>query len=100
MEDQRLLGPRAGEKIRDMLVKQKPGMAIRQIQERSGLNHNNPTEPCSHLYSFALLVLLFVVYVTIHCWLSNVVLFVTSPAWVPRVRYSYDSCLALVMRID
>ncbi|KAK5823204.1 cofactor of BRCA1-domain-containing protein [Linnemannia elongata] len=38
MEDQRLLGPRAGEKIRDMLVKQKPGMAIRQIQERSGLN--------------------------------------------------------------
>ncbi|KAF9349523.1 Cofactor of BRCA1 [Mortierella sp. AD094] len=37
MEEQRLLGPRAGEKIRDMLVKQMPGMAIRQIQERSGI---------------------------------------------------------------
>ncbi|KAG0288577.1 hypothetical protein BGZ96_007695 [Linnemannia gamsii] len=42
MEDQRLLGPRAGEKIRDMLVKQKPGMAIRQIQERSAIIVTNP----------------------------------------------------------
>ncbi|KAG0270513.1 Cofactor of BRCA1 [Actinomortierella ambigua] len=36
--DNVLLGPRAGEKIRDMLVKQKPGQAIVQIQERCGLN--------------------------------------------------------------
>ncbi|KAG0244567.1 Cofactor of BRCA1 [Actinomortierella wolfii] len=36
--DSVLLGPRAGEKIRDMLVKQKPGQAIVQIQEKCGLN--------------------------------------------------------------
>ncbi|KAF9970137.1 Cofactor of BRCA1 [Actinomortierella ambigua] len=36
--DNVLLGPRAGEKIRDMLVKQKPGQAIVQIQEKCGLN--------------------------------------------------------------
>jgi len=56
MEEQRLLGPRAGEKIRDMLVKQKPGMAIRQIQERSGLNDNNQNNKtlrcCSFVYCF------------------------------------------------
>lgn len=40
MED-RLLGPRAGEKIRDMLIKQNPGTAIQQIKDRHGLNHNN-----------------------------------------------------------
>ncbi|KAF9928707.1 hypothetical protein FBU30_002178 [Linnemannia zychae] len=54
MEDQRLLGPRAGEKIRDMLVKQKPGMAIRQIQERSGsiyplLDHHGLTRHEIHI---------------------------------------------------
>ncbi|KAG0301041.1 Cofactor of BRCA1 [Dissophora globulifera] len=37
MEEQRLLGARAGEKIRDMMIKQKPGPAIRQLQERSGI---------------------------------------------------------------
>lgn len=42
MEEPRLLGARATEKIRDMLVKQAPLAAIRQLQERNGLNHSNP----------------------------------------------------------
>ncbi|KAI1315056.1 Cofactor of BRCA1 [Mortierella claussenii] len=50
--EQRLLGPRAGEKIRDMLVKQNPGMAIRQIQERNGLNHSNATTTCFFSFLF------------------------------------------------
>ncbi|KAG0013837.1 Cofactor of BRCA1 [Podila clonocystis] len=47
MED-RLLGPRAGEKIRDMLIKQNPGTAIQQIKDRHGLNHNNLNNTIIH----------------------------------------------------
>ncbi|KAG0212576.1 Cofactor of BRCA1 [Mortierella sp. GBA30] len=43
MEEKYLLGPRAVEKIRDMLAKQRPNEAISQIQERSGLNDSNTT---------------------------------------------------------
>ncbi|KAF9432884.1 Cofactor of BRCA1 [Entomortierella beljakovae] len=54
MEEQKLLGPRAGEKIRDMLVKQMPGMAIRQIQERNGLNHSNATTCYNDYYYYVM----------------------------------------------
>jgi len=39
--DQQLLGARSSDKIRDMLVKQNPITAIRQIQENNRLNDSN-----------------------------------------------------------
>lgn len=42
--DEYLLGPRASDKIRDRLLKMRPGPAIKAIQdERSSLNHSNST---------------------------------------------------------
>ncbi|KAG0042611.1 Cofactor of BRCA1 [Gryganskiella cystojenkinii] len=41
MDQQALLGARSSDKIRDMLVKQNPIQAIRQIQDNRGLNYND-----------------------------------------------------------
>lgn len=53
MDERRLLGPRAGEKIRDILGKQMPMDAINQIKEQNGLKDSNTTTAASSLCTHA-----------------------------------------------
>ncbi|KAF9559690.1 Cofactor of BRCA1 [Mortierella alpina] len=62
MEEKRLLGPRAGEKIRDILGKQMPMDAINQIKEQNGLKDSNTTTTANApfaLYAFHIPLLQF-----------------------------------------
>ena len=58
--DQQLLGARSSDKIRDMLVKQNPITAIRQIQENKRLNDSNSNTHanCSSFFFFFFVCLL------------------------------------------
>jgi hypothetical protein len=66
--DQPLLGARSSDKIRDMLVKQNPITAIRQIQENKRLNDNKFQHPysafsvyeCMHFRDITLFTLPFI----------------------------------------